>query len=136
MTTYLVGRLDRIVQRAIETLIEDQDVTVVGFTAMSVLAARPGLSNAELARRSFVTAQRMSQTLAVLAERGVIRRTPARNNRRIQRVELTKRGHQIVNVCTTRVARFEDELLSILSPTQRHELNSLLVTVVRSNRYR
>ena len=41
MTTYLVGRLDRIIRRALEELIRDQDVSVVGYTAMSVLEAPP-----------------------------------------------------------------------------------------------
>ena len=41
MTTYLIGRVDRIVRRALEDLIADQDVSVVGYTAMSVLEAAP-----------------------------------------------------------------------------------------------
>ena len=115
MTTYLVGRLDRLIRRALEELIRDQDVSVVGYTAMSVLEARPGLSNAELARRSFVTPQGMSQTLATLTEGGLIRRTPATRNRRVQLVELTDRGRQVVEVCSRRVAGFEGELLASLT---------------------
>jgi DNA-binding MarR family transcriptional regulator len=134
MTTYLVGRVDRIVRRALEALVEDQDVSVVGYTAMSVLAARPGLSNAELARRSFVTAQGMSQTLTSLAAQGLIRRTPATDNRRVQRVELTDRGRRVVDVCTQRVATYERELLAVLSPGQRAELNAMLRAIVDSNR--
>ena len=134
MTTYLVGRIDRIVRRALEVLVEDQGVSVVGYTAMSVLAARPGLSNAELARRSFVTAQGMSQTLTSLAADGLIRRTPASDNRRVQRVELTDRGRRVVRVCTARVAAYERELLAVLSPGQRADLNAMLRAIVDSNR--
>jgi DNA-binding MarR family transcriptional regulator len=134
MTTYLVGRIDRIVRRALEVLVEDQGVSVVGYTAMSVLAARPGLSNAELARRSFVTAQGMSQTLTSLAAQGLIRRTPATDNRRVQLVELTDRGRRVVDVCTQRVATYERELLAVLSPGQRAELNAMLLAIVDSNR--
>ncbi len=134
MTTYLVGRVDRIVRRALEALVEDQGVSVVGYTAMSVLASRPGLSNAELARRSFVTAQGMSQTLTSLAADGLIRRTPASDNRRVQRVELTDRGQRVVEVCTARVAAYESDLLAVLSPGQRTELNAMLRAIVDSNR--
>jgi DNA-binding MarR family transcriptional regulator len=134
MTTYLIGRVDRIVRRALEELIGDQDVSVVGYTAMSVLEGRPGLSNAELARRSFVTPQGMSQTLAVLSERRLIRRTPATSNRRVQLVELTDRGHQVVAVCNRRVIEFERELLSCLSEHQRSDLNATLSTIVNRNR--
>jgi DNA-binding MarR family transcriptional regulator len=134
MTTYLIGRVDRIVRRALEELIADQDVSVVGYTAMSVLGARPGLSNAELARRSFVTPQGMSQTLAGLTERRLIRRTPATSNRRVQLVELTDRGRQVVTVCNRRVIEFERELLSCLSEHQRSDLNATLSTIVNRNR--
>jgi DNA-binding MarR family transcriptional regulator len=134
MTTYLIGRLDRIVRRALEELIADQDVSVVGYTAMSVLEGRPGLSNAELARRSFVTPQGMSQTLAVLSERRLIRRTPATSNRRVQLVELTERGHEVVGVCNRRVIEFERELLSCLDERQRADLNATLSTIVNRNR--
>jgi DNA-binding MarR family transcriptional regulator len=134
MTTYLIGRVDRIVRRALEELIADQDVSVVGYTAMSVLEARPGLSNAELARRSFVTPQGMSQTLAVLTERKLICRTPATRNRRVQLVELTDRGRQVVTVCNRRVIEFERELLSCLSEHQRSDLNTTLSTIVNRNR--
>jgi DNA-binding MarR family transcriptional regulator len=134
MTTYLIGRLDRLVRRELETLISDQDVSVVDYTAMSVLTRRPGLSNAELARRSFVTAQRMSQTLTTLIARGLIHRKPAANNRRVQQLELTDRGREVVEICTTRVARFEQDLLAVLSPSQRRELNQMLRDIVNSNR--
>ena len=133
MTTYLVGRLDRLIRRALEELIRDQDVSVVGYTAMSVLEARPGLSNAELARRSFVTPQGMSQTLATLTEGGLIRRTPATRNRRVQLVELTDRGRQVVEVCA-RVAGFEGELLASVTARQREELNTILLEIVNRNR--
>jgi DNA-binding MarR family transcriptional regulator len=134
MTTYLIGRLDRIVRRALEDLIRDQDVSVVGYTAMSVLEARPGLSNAELARRSLVTPQGMSQTLAQLTERGLIRRTPASSNRRVQLVELTARGREIVAVCNRRVIGLENELLAGLSDRRREELNATLSSIVNRNR--
>jgi DNA-binding MarR family transcriptional regulator len=134
MTTYLIGRVDRIVRRALEELIADQDVSVVGYTAMSVLEARPGLSNAELARRSFVTPQGMSQTLAVLTERRLIRRTPATSNRRVQLVELTDRGRQVVSACNRRVIEFERELLACLTDEQRSDLNATLSTIVNRNR--
>jgi DNA-binding MarR family transcriptional regulator len=122
------------VRRALEELLRDQDVTVVGFTALSVLGVRPRLSNAQLARRSFVTPQGMSQTLVALAERGLIARSPSPRNRRVQLIELTARGREVLDECSTRVARYEKELLSVLSARQRAELNAVLTTVVNANR--
>ncbi len=135
-TTYLIGRLDRTIRRALEDLIRDQAVTVLGYTALTVLAARPGLSNAQLARRSFMTPQGMNQALAVLADRGLVDRRPDELNRRVQRLELTPKGAAVVEICAERVERFEQQLLGSLSVDERAELNSLLRRVVDGTRMR
>ena len=133
-TTYLIGRLDRTIRRALEDLIRDQAVTVLGYTALTVLAARPGLSNAQLARRSFMTPQGMNQALAVLTERGLVDRRPDELNRRVQRLELTPKGTEVVEICAERVERFEQQLLAALTVHERAELNSLLRRVVDGTR--
>lgn len=107
---------------------------MLGYTALTVLAARPGLSNAQLARRSFMTPQGMNQALAVLTEGGFVRRKPDKQNRRIQRIELTARGRRVVEECAGRVEQLEEKLLSSLSQHERSELNSLLQTIVNDNR--
>jgi DNA-binding MarR family transcriptional regulator len=133
-TTYLIGRLDRTIRRALEDLIRDQAVTVLGYTALTVLAARPGLSNAQLARRSFMTPQGMNQALAVLTERGLVDRRPDERNRRVQRLELTPKGAEVVEICAERVERFERQLLASLTVDERAELNSLLRRIVDGTR--
>lgn len=135
-TTYLIGRLDRIVRRALEELLRPHGVTLLGYTALTVLAVRPGLSNAQLARRSFMTPQGMNQAVAVLAERGMIQRAPDKVNRRRQCIELTEAGRRVVNVCTAAVEEYEQTLLSVLDGDARDQLNVLLRTVVEANRQR
>ena len=135
-TTYLIGRLDRTVRRALEDLIRDQAVTVLGYTALTVLAVRPGLSNAQLARRSFMTPQGMNQALAALTERGLVHRRPDELNRRVQRLELTPKGAKVVEVCADRVERFEQQLLATLTVDEQAEMNSLLRRVVEGTRMR
>lgn len=135
-TTYLIGRLDRIVRRALEERLRPHGVTLLGYTALTVLAVRPGLSNAQLARRSFMTPQGMNQAVAVLAERGLIRRSPDKDNRRRQCIELTAAGRRVVNKCTAAVEEYEQILLAVLGSEARDELNSLLRTVVQANRER
>lgn len=135
-TTYLIGRLDRIVRRGLEERLRSHGVTLLGYTALTVLAARPGLSNAQLARRSFMTPQGMNQAVAVLAERGLIRRSPDSNNRRRRRIELTELGRRTVDVCSADVEEYEQVLLETLDPQRRGLLNDLLRTVVDANRQR
>src|SRR5690625_2223368 len=53
--TYLIGRLDHAVRRELDKRLAAHDLTVAQFTTLSVLTFRPGLSNAQLARRVYVT---------------------------------------------------------------------------------
>lgn len=133
-TTYLIGRLDRIIRRALEERLRDFGLTVLGYTALTVLAARPGLSNAQLARRSFMSPQGMNQAITVLVAKGLIKRTPAADNRRVQQIGLTETGRQVVDECTARVEEYEGKLLASLDPTERDQLNGLLHTIVNENR--
>jgi DNA-binding MarR family transcriptional regulator len=135
-TTYLIGRLDRIVRRALEERLRPHGVTLLGYTALTVLAVRPGLSNAQLARRSFMTPQGMNQAVAVLAERGLIQRSPDKDNRRRRRIELTAAGRRVVDSCTAAVEEYEQILLAALGPDAREQLRTLLQTVVEANRQR
>lgn len=133
-TIYLIGRLDRIVRRALAEHLRSYGLSVPGYTALTVLAARPGLSNAQLARRSFMTPQGMNQTVAVLAGKDLIRRTPATDNRRVQQLELTDAGRRIVAQCSVEVERFERDLLAPLKGPEQEQLNALLHEVVNANR--
>jgi DNA-binding MarR family transcriptional regulator len=134
LTTYLIGRLDRIVRRGLDEQIRGFELTVLGYTALTVLEARPGLSNAQLARRSFMTPQGMNQVIATLVEKGLVMRTQSTSNRRIQHIELTERGRLVVDQCSVRVAEYEQALLASLAPAERDQLNSLLRTIVNANR--
>lgn len=135
-TTYLIGRLDRIIRRALEERLREFDLTVLMYTSLTVLAARPGLSNAQLARRSFMSPQGMNQALNLLSDRGLIERTPAADNRRVRQIALTDTGRQVVDKCTARVETYEQQLLASLDPAERSQLNNLLHNLVNENRRR
>ncbi len=83
-----------------------------------------------------MTPQGMNQALAVLTERGLVDRRPDALNRRVQRLELTPKGAEVVEICAERVERFEQQLLASLTVDERAELNSLLRRVVDGTRMR
>ena len=84
---YVVGRLDRAIRREIGALVAPFGLTVPKYTALSILRDRPGLSNAQLARRSYVTPQSMNEVLRALEGDDLIVRSPAAHHGRV--VELT-----------------------------------------------
>ena len=80
--SYVIARLDRAIRRGIEERLAPHGLSVSQYTALSVLRNRPGLSNAQLARRTFVTPQAMNEVVASLEDAKLIKREVDPNHRR------------------------------------------------------
>ena len=90
--SYVIARLDRAIRREIAEMAAPHGLTATQFTALSVLRTGKGLSNAQLARRSYVTPQSMIEMLGTLENKGLVQRAPAPDHGRIMHVELTGEG--------------------------------------------
>src|SRR5690606_6761747 len=121
LTTYLIGRLDRIARRGLDERLREFGLTALGYTAPTVLTVRPGLSNAQLARRSFMTPQGMNQVIDVLVDRGYVERRRSTEHGRIRHITLTELGQAVVDECSQRVLAYEAELLESLDADQREQ---------------
>jgi DNA-binding MarR family transcriptional regulator len=127
---YIVGRLDRGIRRAIEERLAPHALTVPQYTALSILRERSGLSNAQLARRTYVTPQSMNEVIAALEREGLIRRAPDANHRRILRTTLTPKGRRVLAACDEAIGAMEADMLSELSPAGREQLRDGLLSCV------
>lgn len=127
---YLIARADRGVRRGVATRIASHDLSLPQYTALSLLRERGGLSNAQLARRIFVTPQSMAAVISSLEERGLIARTPAAG--RVLSTELTDAGRVLLSRCDALVDAYERELLAELSPRQLSALRQALAKVARA----
>ena len=101
-------------------------VTTPQNAALSVLAEEPGLSNAKLARRSFVTPQTMNQILARLETAGLVERRPHPEHGRVLQAYLTEEGERLRRRCAERVDAVEERMVSGLSEDERSRLLGLL----------
>jgi DNA-binding MarR family transcriptional regulator len=97
-----------------------------------VLRARDGLSNAQLARRSLITPQSMSQVLASLVDRAYVRRRADPAHGRVIRTELTTAGRAVLAACDDAVGEIEREMLSGLGPEDRERLLASVTSCVRT----
>ena len=123
--SYLIGRLDRVLRRRLSAAVEPAGLTLPAYTALSVLRAQDGLSNAQLARRSLITPQSMSEVLARLVEHGYVRRRPAPG--RAIRLELTPSGSRALARCDRAVDEVEQEMLGGLRAAEVTSLRGALV---------
>jgi DNA-binding MarR family transcriptional regulator len=120
--SYVVGRLDRALRREIGALVAPHGLTVPQYTALSILRDRAGLSNAQLARRSYVTPQSMNEVIAKLERDGLVARSPAANHGRVLEMALTPAGHEVLKRCDDAVTEMESRMLADLDDDARAEL--------------
>lgn len=72
--TYVIKQVELALRPYIEAACASAGMTTAQYTALTVLERRPGITSSELARRSFVRAQTMAQTIEPMLEAGLVRR--------------------------------------------------------------
>ena len=123
---YLLKVTQQALHGAMERTLRDVGLTVSGYAALSLLAERPDLSNAELARRSFVTPQTMNELLQKLEVRGLIERRAHAVRGRILPFRLTPSGEALLTGGHQRVRAIEARMVADLTADEREHLRTAL----------
>jgi DNA-binding MarR family transcriptional regulator len=108
----------------------DVELSVQEYTALSVLGARPGLSNAQLARRSLIAPQSMLEVLAKLEARGLLTRNVDPAHGRILRAELTAKGRRLLARADPAVEAIQEWLLADVPEPERAVLLDGMVSAM------
>jgi DNA-binding MarR family transcriptional regulator len=136
--SYLIKQVERGARALLDVALRPLEVTTPEYTALSALGHSSGLSSAQLARRSFVSAQAMNQIVVALERRGLIERHAEVRHRKILRTTLTTKGKALLRRCDDATAEAERLLLSELSRKEiaelRRVLNTCAATLSRSQR--
>ena len=123
---YLIKRAQAALNAQMTRALHQHGVTLAQFAALTALAEEPGLSNAELARRAFITPQSMNENLRELELRGWVARHRHATHGRILQTELTGKGCETLQSCDDAVTVIEERMLAELGQDQRRELTSML----------
>jgi DNA-binding MarR family transcriptional regulator len=124
--TYLVKQLELAIRADMDVMAREYGLTALQYTALTVLKRHPGMSGAQLSRRSFVSAQAGSEMIATLERKNLITRNPDPSNRRILRISLTADGENAVDACEAWMDRLEKQMLSGLSVPEAQALRGVL----------
>lgn len=130
--SYVVARLERILRQRIAKGVEPFGLNVPQYTALSILGRRSGLSNAQLARRTYISPQAMNQVLEQLTQAGLVERHPHATHGRILKTELTEAGRAVLERCDAAIDAVEAEMLQEIPPEEHDALVQMLVRCVRS----
>jgi DNA-binding MarR family transcriptional regulator len=129
--SYAVGRLDRVLRRRLGDALAPHGLSLPEYTTLSVLSARSGLSNAQLARRSLITPQAMNEVLARLEERKLVRRRRDPAHARVRPAELTTTGKRVLARANGAVDDVERAMLRGVTAAERRRLAQLLAASLR-----
>nr|WP_254925694.1 MULTISPECIES: MarR family transcriptional regulator [unclassified Rhodococcus (in: high G+C Gram-positive bacteria)] len=123
---YLIKQVELSIRARMDEVLRASGVTVLQYTALTVLRRRDGLSSAELARLSFVTAQAMGEMIATLERRGLLVRAENPDHGRRLSISLTSAGRTLLSTHDERIAALEGTMLADLATLEREELRDSL----------
>ncbi|MPY30958.1 MarR family transcriptional regulator [Streptomyces adustus] len=128
----MLKRTELAVRARLEELVKPAGITALQYTALTVLERHDGISAAQLARDSFVTAQSMADMVRTLESRGLIRREPNPANRRERLIALAEPGRLLLAEYAEPARRLEERMVDGLSSREIDVLRQALVGAWRS----
>jgi len=129
---YRVKQLELSIRVRLVHVLRGSKITVVQYTALTVLRNRGGLTSAQLARRSFVTPQSISDVVVVLADRGLILRRGDPTNSSHRLLFLSGAGRALLKRLDGPVRAIEAQMLAELSGPERDQFRWSLESCYRS----
>ncbi|MCJ2094585.1 MarR family transcriptional regulator [Methylobacterium sp. J-072] len=128
---YLLRQAAHAHRQHVEQRLGNLGLTLPQFSVLTMLAAYPGHSSADLARLALVTPQTMSVIVANLLKAGLIVRTPHRVHGRIQTIALTDAGEAMIKAAKKRVYALEAEMLADLAPETQAAIRRWLTRIAQ-----
>jgi DNA-binding MarR family transcriptional regulator len=131
---YLLKEASSALRTAVEGVLRPLGMTVTRYSCLELLAQRPGLSNSELARGTFVTRQSMNVLLQALEREGLVTRPAEAPVGKALPAQLTPRGRQDLEAASAAVRSVEVRMMAALSEAERVAALHVLQSIVRSLR--
>ncbi len=131
---YLLRQAGAAHRLRMERALADLEVTPPQFAILTMLAAYPGISGADLARLAMLTPQTVSLIIANLDRGGTIRRRRHEIHGRIQRIDITEAGMDLLSRFRERVEMLERDLLRGFGSAEEKAIRRWLVAVALGDR--
>jgi len=122
---YSLWQAEHAMRLAIDTALNDLDISLPQFGTLTWLSQEPGLSTADLARLNRVSPQNMGMAVTRLLSLGYIERTPPRRGR-VAELRLSEKGAQVLAAAASRVSQVQERMLSNLTAAEREALPGML----------
>ena len=129
--SYAVAALERSIRRSLTGTLREFGLTVAQYTTLSLIRRRTGYSNAQLARRSFVSPQAMHEVISELQARGLLKRAQSSSHGTILLTYMTEAGRELLDRCDAAVDVMEQRMLAEQPEAWRSEIVQFLMEAAR-----
>ncbi|BBN59497.1 MarR family winged helix-turn-helix transcriptional regulator [Hydrogenovibrio marinus] len=124
---FLVKRIQQALRAKMDSSLADNGLTTSQYAALVHLRESPNLSNAELARRSFVAPPTMIRIVQDLEKLGHITRACNDENAKVINISLTEKGKRTLKGCDSKVVSIQRQMLSGMSDEEITDFARFLV---------
>jgi DNA-binding MarR family transcriptional regulator len=131
---YLLKETASALRASMEAVLRPLGMTVTHYSCLELLAQRPGLSNSELARGTFVTRQSMNVLLQALERDGFVTRATQPSVGKALPTQLTESGRRSLAQASAAIRGVEQRMLADLTADQQTEARRILRSMVASLR--
>ena len=131
---YLLKEASSALRAAMEEVLRPLGMTVTHYSCLELLAQRPGLSNSELARGTFVTRQSMNVLLQALERDGSVTRATEAPVGKALPTQLTPLGERRRQQASAAVRSVEVRMLGGMTDEEQAGARRLLRSMIHSLR--
>jgi DNA-binding MarR family transcriptional regulator len=126
---YALKRAQQALRGHLDTQLRDVGLTMPQYSVLAGLEFSAGMSNADLARRAFVTPQTMQAIIVTLEKAGLIERMAHPENGRIRQTELTPAGRSALKAAHEIVADAEVLARTAVAPSDPEIIYAALLRI-------
>lgn len=123
---YQLKQTQHVLRLKMDEALQSIALTTPQYAVLAHLQQQPGISNARLARDSFVTAQTMHGIIANLEKRKLVQRSCDPNHGRILCTQLTKQGVTVLKKAQILIAQVEKKMTKNMTKKESLFLMTLL----------
>ena len=127
---YLIKQVQQELRKKMDKSLSSMEITTPQYAVLAELQENPGLSNADLARKSFVTPQTMNLIVKNLESRNIVTRSSSKTHGKKLDTSITTIGESILKKANNIVLSIEDEIFGHLSKKEAEMLSNLLKKII------
>ncbi|MFK0159478.1 MarR family winged helix-turn-helix transcriptional regulator [Streptomyces sp. NPDC090499] len=129
-TSYLAWQVAHVMGVRTEKALRPLGLTTAQHNALMHVARTPGISSADIARRTGITPQSMGAAVNALVERGLLERRQHPTSRRVVQLGITEAGEALATQAQEVLTRVDDDAVSVLSSEERASVHALLMRLL------